>query len=238
MNPTAPNPHAPRAGLWCHLLVAALLVLTVASAPRLGLAGGPVELDLDAYPLDSTNRIIAPRGKVICPQVELVTYAGTHVTYAPKARVHPHFRERLERFEEVLREVAVAHYGRAPDRVQSLGTFLCRRIAAYPEYMSEHGLGNAIDIAAFRFPKLPRGAVAPKGLPKKLHGRFEVSILDHWRGSKGLALHHAHFLHDLARALIARGDIFRVLLGPGFPGHSNHFHFDCAPWRMVEMEQR
>jgi BirA family biotin operon repressor/biotin-[acetyl-CoA-carboxylase] ligase len=35
--------------------------------------------------------------------------------------------------------------------------------------------------------------------------------------------------------LIGRDDVFRVLLGPGYPGHDTHFHFDMAPWRMVQI---
>jgi hypothetical protein len=34
---------------------------------------------------------------------------------------------------------------------------------------------------------------------------------------------------------VARDDIFRVLLGPAFPGHKTHFHFDVAPWRLVDI---
>jgi hypothetical protein len=26
-----------------------------------------------------------------------------------------------------------------------------------------------------------------------------------------------------------------VLLGPGYPGHYNHFHFDMASFRMVQI---
>jgi hypothetical protein len=42
-------------------------------------------------------------------------------------------------------------------------------------------------------------------------------------------------LKTLARRLIGRKDVFRVLLGPGYPGHQNHFHFDMAPFTMVQI---
>jgi len=35
--------------------------------------------------------------------------------------------------------------------------------------------------------------------------------------------------------LIGRQDLFRVVLGPAWPGHHNHFHLDFAPYRVVEV---
>ena len=42
-------------------------------------------------------------------------------------------------------------------------------------------------------------------------------------------------LADLARRVIARPEVFRTVLGPAYPGHHNHFHLDCAPYRVVEV---
>ena len=50
-----------------------------------------------------------------------------------------------------------------------------------------------------------------------------------------IARHHARFLDELARALVADKTIFRVMLGPGYPGHKDHFHFDMAPYRLVKI---
>jgi hypothetical protein len=60
-----------------------------------------------------------------------------------------------------------------------------------------------------------------------------VRLGRHWQAQRGTEAVHARFLETLARRLVDRGDIFRVLLGPAFPGHQRHFHFDMAPYRLV-----
>ena len=46
---------------------------------------------------------------------------------------------------------------------------------------------------------------------------------------------HRTFLRTLAQRIIDEPRLFRVALGPAWPGHRNHFHFDCAPYRLVEV---
>lgn len=117
-------------------------------------------------PLDSLERTVDPAGKIQCPKVELVHYPGDVVHYASPLRVNPDFRARLRLFEQVVRETATEIYGRPPRQITHLGSFNCRRIRKWPEYLSEHGLGNAIDISGFDFPPLPRKAKIPPDLPR------------------------------------------------------------------------
>lgn len=170
-----------------------------------------------------------------CPKVDLVDYKGDAMKYDPWVRVYTGFLDRLKRFEQVVDQVARETYGRPPTRIVNLGTYNCRRMAAYPEWMSEHGLGNAIDIAGFDFGPLPKDAKLPDGLPASFRSAFNVRVLAHWSGKTRDAAIHARFLKTLARRLIGRKDVFRVLLGPGYPGHVNHFHFDMAPFTMVQI---
>jgi hypothetical protein len=137
--------------------------------------------------------------------------------------------------EKEIAALATETYGRAPRRLVHLGTFSCRRIRKYPEWISEHGLGNAIDVAGFDFAALDRKANLPEGVPRVFRHAFPVRVLRHWKATSGLTKIHRSFLRRLAERLVARRDIFRVLLGPSFPGHDNHFHFDCAPFRMVDI---
>ncbi len=188
------------------------------------------------YPLDHIERTIAARGPVRCPKVARVRYRGAIIRYHSSVLVNRHFRQRLERFEAVVQQVAVEIYGRAPRRIRHIGTYNCRRIAAWPTYLSEHGLANAIDVAGFDFRAVPRRLRA--NTPRSLRRAFRVRVLKHWTPSRQSDAIHSRFLRTLARRLAARKDIFRVLLGPGYPGHSNHFHFDCGPWRMVEFQPR
>ena len=125
-------------------------------------------------------------------------------------------------------------YGRAPHKIRHLGTYNCRRIGGYPNMLSEHSFGNGIDIASFSFPRLKRGEKLPSGVPRSLRRSFTVDMLKHWnakRTAKGL---HQRFLHTLGHRLIER-KIFRVLLGPAFPGHKNHFHLDYAPYELISI---
>jgi hypothetical protein len=177
----------------------------------------------DSYPLDDIERTIAPRGPVVCPTVEAVSYRGTRFRYASPVRVYPAFAERLRAFEEVVVELARQRFGRAPSTMLHAGTYSCRRIAAYPTLLSEHGLGNGIDVVGFSFP-------AARSAPPGLRRPFTVTLAD-WQQPPRTP--RAMFLDELAHRLVARRDIFRVLLGPGYPGHKGHFHFDVAPFRLV-----
>lgn len=187
------------------------------------------------YALDSISRSLPAGVPFGCPSVELVDYRGGAVRFSPSTRVFKGFRDRLAAFERVASEVGVEVYGRAPARIVHLGTFTCRRISAHPRLLSEHGLGNAVDVAGFDFGALPKNAILPAGLDRVFKNGFEVRVQKHWRASTGHAAVHARFLKTLARRLIAREDVFRVLLGPGYPGHQTHFHFDMAPYRMVQI---
>jgi hypothetical protein len=186
------------------------------------------------YPLDEVERIIPARGRVQCPKVDLELYGGTTIPFKRRTKIYVGFKPHLQAFERVVHDVALEVYGRAPKRLVHLGTFNCRRIKNYPEFLSEHGLGNAIDVAGFDFGALPRGAKLAEGAPRWARGGFKVRLEDHWN-AKGRYAIHSKFLRTLARRLIARPEIFRSLLGPAWPGHHNHFHFDMAPWRTVEV---
>jgi extensin-like protein len=197
------------------------------SAVLLVVAGGAAA---DHYPLDGQDRTVAPRGPIRCPAVATEIYRGSLVRYTRPARVHPAFAERLRAFEQVVVEVAREHFGRPPSTLRHAGTFSCRRVGGYPTLLSEHGLGNGIDVVGFSFPRLPARLPVPRGLPPALRRRFEVTLAD-WRDMPDTP--RARFLDALARRLVARPDIFRVLLGPAYPGHKGHFHFDVAPYRLV-----
>jgi len=209
-----------------------VVVLTLTLAGPSTAAGPDPE---PPYGLDTISRSVGKTGVFQCPSVDLVDYRGDTIKYDPWVRVYSGFRDRLKKFEEVVDQVARETYGRPPIRIKNLGTYNCRRMAAYPEWISEHGLGNAIDVAGFDFGPLPKGATLPAGLPASFKNGFEVRVLGHWSGKTRDALIHGRFLKTLARRLIGRRDVFRVLLGPGYPGHVNHFHFDMAPFTMVQI---
>ncbi len=185
------------------------------------------------YLLDSVSRETPVRGPARCPELDRKDYGGTQIRYHAPISAHPAFIERLKGFEALTRAVAIEVYGRAPSGLHHLGGFNCRRISGYPNLVSEHGLGNAIDVDSFRFGPLPKGAVLPSGLPTALRGAFEVSIANHFSAKGALGAVHRRFLHRLALRLGADQNLFRVVLGPGYVGHDDHFHLDVAPYRLV-----
>ena len=202
----------------------------------------PLDPSKDApYGLDAVPRWVAQStGPLQCPKVELVSWRGQALKYGGSVRVYKGFAERLALFEAVARDVAVEVYGRAPKRILHMGTLNCRRIRTWPNLLSEHGLGNGIDIAGFELPALKRGQPMPVALPASLKKGFQVTVKQHWQAAQPpegtpQAKLHAHFLRRLTEELLKRPGIFRVLLGPAYPGHRDHFHFDCAPWRLVTL---
>jgi hypothetical protein len=187
------------------------------------------------YPLDGIPRNVPEEGDFQCPAVELENYRGDVVRYKPAVWIYTGFRPRLAAFERVVRDAGVEVYGRAPDRIVELGGYGCRRMREHNGWLSEHALGNAIDVEGFDFGHLPKGAKLPEGLDKGFANGFEVRVLRHWGKKRGHDAVHARFLRTVIERLAAREDAFRVLLGPGYPGHNNHFHFDMAPFRLVQV---
>jgi hypothetical protein len=202
------------------LLLPALVIPAAADPP-------PAE---PPYPLDTL-----PREVPGCPKITIAGYGGEVVKHSPTIWVNADFQRRLRAFELVVRDVAVEVYGRAPARILNLGGYACRRMRKHADWLSEHALGNAIDVEGFDFGRLPKGAALPAGLAPALGQAFEVRLVRHWGKKSGPAAVHARFLRTLALRLMGQRDVFRVLLGPGYPGHETHFHFDMATFRLVQI---
>jgi hypothetical protein len=194
-------------------------------------------LNGDAYELDAVPRRLEDRrARVECAREGLVQHRGTTVRYHGPVVVNDSFRIRLERFEEVLADVARETYGRAPRRIRHLGAFSCRRSRTRSHMVSEHALGNAIDVLGFDFGPAAKTETLPPGLPKHLRGPFEVRVARHWDAtSNPTAALHGRFLRLLTERLAERRDVFRSMFGPGHRGHADHFHFDVTPWRYVDL---
>ena len=192
----------------------------------------PAHVQATEYPLDEIERRVPPTGRLQCPDVAMSTYRGEHIRYHRPVRVYEGFIPHLARFERIAAEVATELYGRAPRRIAHLGTFNCRRIRKLPGWLSEHTLGNAIDVEGFDFG--PAKGAAHEGLPRQLRRGFKVRVLRHWNGQGPVDKLHSEFLRRLTDRLL-EDDVFRVMLGPAYPGHANHFHFDMAPYELIEL---
>ncbi|MBO6939297.1 MAG: extensin family protein [Deltaproteobacteria bacterium] len=184
----------------------------------------------DHHSLDATPRFLEQGERMDrCPTDTLVHRRGEAFRY--NVRVHPEFGERLERFEQVVVDLATTHYGRPPTRMVHGGTYNCRRARGRRGRISEHAFGNAIDLEGFDFGRLPRDAELPVGVHRRFRRPFRLRIGQHWGPRRQRDAHHAEFLHGLAEKLRRRPDIFRGIVGPPRPRHHNHLHLDASPWR-------
>jgi hypothetical protein len=215
------------------LRVAALLVFAAcnpfSAAERNRWAGDP-------YALDELPRNATPDAGIECHPELLLSYRGDHVKLEPPARIAEPFRERLQRFERALSEIGVAVYGRAPSRIMHAGAYACRQIAHRQERLSEHALGNAIDVTGFRFPALAASNETFE-LPARLRAPFVVTVARDWNGNDSggeAAGRHRQFFEALARTLRER-PLFRSAIGPADPNHQTHLHLDMAPWSYVRL---
>jgi hypothetical protein len=215
------------------LSLAALLAFAspaAADPPPAAPAPKPLE-----YPLDDLSRDVPEGDDLGCPRVEVAAYRGDVLRYRPEVWVNAAFRARLVAFERVVRDVGIEVYGRAPERILQLGGYGCRRMREHAHLLSEHVFGNAIDIEGFDFGHLGKDQKLPPGLDRTFANGFGVRVVSDWGKKNGWASVHARFLRTLIQRLAGRDDVFRVLLGPGFPGHKNHFHFDMATFRVVQV---
>jgi hypothetical protein len=184
------------------------------------------------YPLDRLRRSYGA-GAASCPKLELRRFGGDSLRFLPAARVVEPFRKRLLALERVVREVSLRVYERTPAAILVAASYGCRSVRGQQRRLSEHAMGNAIDIAGFRFAPL-EGKAAGK-VPRALAAGFDVRVDQHWKGrGNAIRRRHARFLKELTSALLAR-DVFRTLLGPGHRDHSDHFHFDMAPQHYVDL---
>jgi hypothetical protein len=153
---------------------------------------------------------------VVCeaPEGVAIRRGATGLRFAPPARVNCAFALRLERFERIVQEEARSALGSRVTSIVHLGTYNCRRMAAYPDMVSEHSFANAIDVATFVL----------------ANGR-QVSVEREWvRADRPATRPGARFLRQLTRRLYDEG-VFSVVLTPSFDSHhKNHLHLDGAPY--------
>lgn len=194
----------------------------------------PMRPDFGTYPLDALSRLL-PEGQrnPRCPTEDMVTYRGSTIRFWLPAAMHRAFVPYVQRLEEIARDVAIKTYGRAPYRLSHMGAFVCRRIRRSSETMSEHALGNAIDLRGFDFLPARADQPLPVGTPPSLSRYFRTTVEEHWDAEEGAGAHHALFFSRLRERLEAEPELFGVMLGPSYPAHENHLHLDRAPIRFV-----
>jgi hypothetical protein len=155
-------------------------------------------------------------GGVVCevPEGIAIARGATGLRFAPPARVNCAFGQRLAKFETVLQEEARDVFRSKVSAVEQLGTYNCRRMAAYPDLVSEHSFANAIDIAVFIL----------------ANGNRIVVERDWVAADRPTTRAASVFLRRLTRRLFDQ-HIFNVVLTPSYDSHhKNHLHLDGAAY--------
>jgi hypothetical protein len=155
-------------------------------------------------------------GAAICavPEGVIITRGASGIRYRRPVRVNGAFALRLVKFERIVQEEAGAAFGRRVVAIEHLGTYVCRMMAAYPDWVSEHSFGNAIDVSVF-----------------VLAGGRQIAVQRHWiTKDKEADTPAGRFLRRLGRRLYDEA-VFPVVLTPSFDRrHHNHFHLDGASY--------
>lgn len=187
----------------------------------------------EPYALDDVTRTLDTKASARCNPSGLERYKGTSVRYANSVLVAPAFVARLTRFEALVNRVSLEVYGRKPSRLLHAGAYSCRASRNRSTRLSEHALGNALDVVGFSFPAATRAQ--RQADPTVIAGAFKVTISQHWDATRSpLGQQHRRFLRALADEVVDE-DVFRVVLGPSHPGHADHLHFDMAPWNYTHL---
>jgi hypothetical protein len=160
---------------------------------------------------------VPARSKIACGAPQVVTYlrGPGNIAYSAPPVVTCAMALALVSFERILQSEAVALLGSPVARIEQLGTYNCREMAAYPGWVSEHSYANAIDIASFAL---------------KNGKRIEV-LRDFDVGDAPPSKPAATFLRNVSRRANDE-DVFSHVLTPFFDAHhQNHFHLDLARYR-------
>ena len=152
---------------------------------------------------------------VVCEAPDgIAVRRGPALRYQPGARVNCAFAQRLIRFEQIVDEEARAVLHSRVRVIVQLGTYNCRRMAAYPDLVSEHSFANAIDVAAFVLANGRRVEVERDWVPAAQPATRPAS----------------QFLRRLTRRLYDE-QVFTVVLTPSYDKHhKNHLHLDGAAY--------
>lgn len=156
-------------------------------------------------------------GVGVCGAEQVVRYrrGPGNIRYSSAPLVTCQMALALADFERVLQDEAVRELGTRVVRIQHLGTFNCRKMAAF-DLVSEHSFANGIDLRRFEL----------------ADGR-EVDVLRHFQPERDEPTDaRTSFLRRLGNRLFDDG-VFSNVVTPYFDRlHRNHIHVDLARYRV------
>ncbi|MBI2894915.1 MAG: extensin family protein [Deltaproteobacteria bacterium] len=139
----------------------------------------------------------------------IVSRGPTGLEYRPPIEISCVFALTLPAIEETVRQVAATNLAEPIRLVRTMGSYGCRTIRSTrsPGRLSQHALGNAIDVGILE------GA------------SVHASVVRDFRADTS----EGRFLRDLAAALRQAGSLERVLDPEYDAAHRNHFHLEGHP---------
>ncbi len=113
-------------------------------------------------------------------------------------------------FERIIQIEARAHLGQDVVKISHVGTYNCREMALYTDFVSEHSYANGIDISTF-----------------ELADGTELKVGKHYFDEDA----GGQFLRALAKRIYTEG-VFSVVMTPNADSlHKHHLHVDMAHYR-------
>jgi len=155
--------------------------------------------------------------KIVCGAPQVVTYlrGPEKIAYNAPPVLTCRMALALAWWEKLIDDEAQRLFKSKVARIEQLGTYSCREVAAYPGTVSEHSYANAIDIGQFTL----------------ADGRTISVLRDFDRGDDEPKKPAGSFLRAVSRRANDE-DIFSHVLTPFFNAtHRNHFHLDLARFR-------
>jgi hypothetical protein len=155
--------------------------------------------------------------RMVCGAPQVVTYlrGPGDIAYNPTPLLTCPMALALASFEHIVQEEAERDFHSRVARIDQLGTYSCREIAAYPGWVSEHSYANAIDVAHY---------ILKNGTTIEVMRDFD-------KGDGPPARVAGAFLRSVSRRAFDE-EVFSHVLTPFFnAAHRDHFHLDLARYR-------
>ena len=157
--------------------------------------------------------IAAPVATNGCGIANAVRVEQSAIAWNRPAEMSCALATRLDSFErDIVQPAAQRHFGRPVVLIRHYGAYTCRNENGGHGRLSQHALGNAIDIGSF-----------------ELGDGTRIAVENDWRGHGP----RRDFLHEVAKGACR---YFNVVLTPASDAlHRNHFHLDVGPWRLCSV---
>jgi hypothetical protein len=160
-----------------------------------------------------------PKSKITCGAPQVLVYKGSpaKIAYPSPPLLTCGMALALASFEKILQEESNRIFRTQVARIDHIGTYSCREVAAYKGTVSEHSYANAIDLVRF---------VLKNGKSIEVLRDFDATKTDDPPKRP-----EGQFLRVVSRRANDE-DVFSHVLTPFFDaGHQNHFHLDLARFR-------